>query len=58
MDSRSPAERLRDTADDVRREAKSIQRRMRVLTQLAAQLEADAAEVADAAEPVSQHPVD
>ena len=49
MQHKAPAERLAERAEDVRRESKSIQRRMRVLTQLAAELENAAVEVLDEA---------
>lgn len=60
MQHTTPAERLADRADDVRREAKSVMRRMRVLTQLAAEMEKEATALADEAteKELAQHPVD
>lgn len=58
MEPKTPAEQLRESADDVRREAKAVQRRMRVLVQLAARVEEDAAALADSIEPVAQRRVE
>lgn len=60
MQHTTPAERLAERAEDVRREAKSVMRRMRVLTQLAAEVEKEAAGLAadTAKQEVAHRPVD